>query len=70
MPEPLTKREREVLRYLAQGMTNQEIADTLHVSQGTVKAHVESIIGKLGVANRTQAVVRALELGLLVSPLE
>ena len=70
IPEPLTKREREVLRYLAQGMTNLEIADTLHVSQGTVKAHVESIIGKLGVANRTQAVVRALELGLLVSPLE
>lgn len=70
IPEPLTKREREVLWYLAQGMTNQEIADTLHVSQGTIKAHVESIIGKLGVANRTQAVVRALELGLLVSPLE
>uniref|UniRef100_A0A831TFK3 PAS domain S-box protein n=1 Tax=Thermorudis peleae TaxID=1382356 RepID=A0A831TFK3_9BACT len=70
IPEPLSKREREVLRYLAQGLTNREIADTLHVSQGTVKAHVESIIGKLGVANRTQAVVRALELGLLVSPLE
>ena len=61
----LTPREREVLRLLAQGKTNREIASELIVSVGTVKIHVEHIIAKLGVSDRTQAAVRAVELGLL-----
>jgi DNA-binding NarL/FixJ family response regulator len=69
MPERLTQREREVLRLLAQGMTNKEIAAALFVSVGTVKIHVEHIIAKLGVSDRTQAAVRAVELGLLSGPL-
>jgi DNA-binding NarL/FixJ family response regulator len=68
-PDPLlhslTKRELEVLRLLAQGQTNQQIAETLVVSSLTVKTHVQRIIGKLGVSDRTQAAVRAAELGLL-----
>jgi DNA-binding NarL/FixJ family response regulator len=64
---PLTKRELEVLRLLAQGKTNQEIARRLVVSTLTVKTHVQRIIGKLGVSDRTQAAVRAAELGLLAS---
>jgi DNA-binding NarL/FixJ family response regulator len=62
----LTKRELEVLRLLAQGKTNQEIAQSLVLSTLTVKTHVQRIIGKLGVSDRTQAAVRAFELGLLV----
>jgi putative two-component system response regulator len=63
--EPLTPREREVLAYLAQGHTNREIAATLMISAGTVKLHVEHILAKLEVPDRTRAAVRALELGLL-----
>lgn len=63
--EPLTARERQVLRLLMQGKTNREIARELIVSPGTVKVHVEHIIAKLGVSDRTQAAVRALELGLV-----
>jgi DNA-binding NarL/FixJ family response regulator len=65
--EPLTPREEEVLQVLASGQTNQQIAQTLVISRGTVKVHVERIIRKLGVSDRTQAAVRAIELGL-VSP--
>jgi DNA-binding NarL/FixJ family response regulator len=61
----LTKRELEVLRLLSQGQTNHQIAETLVVSTLTVKTHVQRIIGKLGVSDRTQAAVRAAELGLL-----
>jgi DNA-binding NarL/FixJ family response regulator len=61
----LTPRELDVLRLLAQGKTNREIAAALIVSAGTIKVHVEHIIAKLGVSDRTQAAVRALELGLL-----
>jgi DNA-binding NarL/FixJ family response regulator len=61
----LTPRERAVLRLLTQGKTNREIASDLIVSVGTVKIHVEHIIAKLGVSDRTQAAVRAVELGLL-----
>jgi DNA-binding NarL/FixJ family response regulator len=64
--ERLTPREREVLRHVAQGMTNSEIAAALVVSVATVKFHVEHVIAKLGVADRTQAAVRAVELGYLV----
>jgi DNA-binding NarL/FixJ family response regulator len=65
LPHSLTKRELEVLRLLAQGQTNQEIAQGLVVSPLTVKTHVQRIIAKLGVSDRTQAAVRAAELGLL-----
>lgn len=63
--EQLTARERDVLTLLAQGLTNREIGARLVVSPGTVKVHVEHIIAKLGVSDRTQAAVRAVELGLL-----
>jgi LuxR family maltose regulon positive regulatory protein len=63
--EPLTERELEVLRLVAAGWTNQEIADKLVISVRTVKKHVENIHGKLGVSNRTQAAARARELNLL-----
>src|SRR5215204_5920991 len=65
--EPLTDRETEILRLLAQGQTNPQIARELVVSPGTVKNHVRHIIAKLGVSDRTQAAVRAMELGLLAS---
>lgn len=63
--EPLSNRELEVLTYLATGMTNQAIADELYVSLAAVKWHARNIYGKLDVANRTQAVAKARELGLL-----
>jgi DNA-binding NarL/FixJ family response regulator len=63
-PERLTPREREVLQMLAQGQTNREIAGQLSLSVGTVKIHVEHIIAKMGVSDRTQAAVRAVESGL------
>jgi DNA-binding NarL/FixJ family response regulator len=63
--ERLTPREHEVLRHVAQGLTNGEIAAALVVSVATVKFHVEHVIAKLGVADRTQAAVRAVELGYL-----
>lgn len=63
--EPLSEREIEVLKLMAQGLTNQEIARILIVSPGTVKAHSANIYRKLDVANRTQAVTRAQELKIL-----
>ena len=63
--EPLSEREREVLRLLAAGKPNQEIAQELVVSLHTVKKHVTHVLGKLGAANRTEATARARELGLL-----
>lgn len=66
--ERLTPREKDVLQLLAQGQTNRQIAGNLDVSAGTVKVHVEHIIAKLAVCDRTQAVVRAIEFGLLTSP--
>ncbi len=65
--ESLTPREVEVLKLLSQGQTNPQIARHLLFSVSTVKAHVRSILSKLGVSDRTQAAVRALELGLLAS---
>lgn len=61
----LSPREREVLQLLAQGLTNREIARTLTVSASTIKIHVEHILAKLGVSDRTQAAVRSIELGLI-----
>lgn len=65
LAQPLTSREVEVLGFLKLGKTNRQIAQDLYISVGTVKNHVEHIIQKLGVSDRTQAVVRSLEMGLL-----
>jgi two-component system, NarL family, response regulator LiaR len=70
VPEELTPRETEVLKLLAQGWTNPQIARTVLASVSTVKMHVQNIIGKLGVSDRTQAAVRAIELGLATSGME
>jgi LuxR family maltose regulon positive regulatory protein len=63
--EPLTSRELEVLELLASGRSNQAIASQLVVSLDTVKKHVGHVLGKLGAANRTEAVARARQLGLI-----
>jgi len=63
--DQLTERETDVLRLLAQGQSNQEIARNLHISTTTVRSHVSSILMKLGVSNRTQAVLVAQERKLL-----
>lgn len=63
--EPLSERETEVLRLIADGLTNREIAERLYLAPTTVKVHARNIFGKLGAANRTQAVARARALGLL-----
>ena len=65
MLEPLSERELEVLHLVADGLSNREIARTLFLSLGTVKAHVSHVYGKLLVRNRTRAVARARELQLL-----
>ena len=65
LAEPLTTREVEVLRLIAAGMRNQEIADHLFISLSTVKRHIANTYGKLGVSHRTEAVARANELSLL-----
>ncbi len=68
VPDPLTARELEVLRYVALGQTNPQIARNLAYSVGTIKLHVQHIITKLGVENRAQAATRAVEIGLLPLP--
>jgi DNA-binding NarL/FixJ family response regulator len=62
---PLTQRESEVLRQLALGLTNKEIASSLHISYETVKEHVQHILRKIGVSDRTQAAVWAVRKGLV-----
>ena len=64
----LSKRESEVLELLTKGLSNQEIADQLFISLPTVKTHLSNIYDKLGVSRRTQAVQKALELGILQTP--
>ena len=66
--DTLTPRETEVLQLLAQGLSNQEVSRELVVSVGTAKNHVQHIISKLDVSDRTQAVVRGLELGIITLP--
>ena len=65
LPEPLLAREREVLQLLSAGLSNREIAARLHLAEGTVKNYVTAILQKLGVRDRTQAALRARELGLI-----
>jgi DNA-binding NarL/FixJ family response regulator len=69
-PERLTPRERDVLKLVVEGQTNRQIAERLSLSIGTVKIHVEHIIAKLGVSDRTQAAVHAVEWKLLQSATE
>jgi DNA-binding NarL/FixJ family response regulator len=65
LPEQLTERELEVLRLLAKGRQNKEIANDLWISERTVKFHVSAILAKLQVGNRTEAVSKAAQLGLI-----
>ena len=65
LAETLSDRELQVLRLIAKGATNREIASTLVIAEGTVKNHVTSILGKLGVRDRTQAALIAKEIGLI-----
>lgn len=67
-PEQLTERETEVLKLLAQGQANKEIARTLTIGEKTVKTHVSNILGKLGVQSRTQAALYAVRAGLVPAP--
>ncbi|MFD5249637.1 response regulator [Amycolatopsis sp. NPDC058340] len=64
-PSPLSAREIEVLRLVAQGSTNADIGRTLHISEATVKTHLLRVFGKLDVSDRTAAVTTAMRLGLL-----
>jgi DNA-binding NarL/FixJ family response regulator len=64
-PDPLTDRETEILRLMAGGYSNKEIANSLGVAEGTVKNHVSNILSKLGVRDRTRAVLKAFELGIV-----
>ncbi|GAB4167324.1 MAG: response regulator transcription factor [Wenzhouxiangellaceae bacterium] len=64
-PDPLTERETEILRLMAGGYSNKEIANAINVAEGTVKNHVSSILSKLGVRDRTRAVLKAFELGVI-----
>ena len=70
LPEGITPREAEVLKLMARGLTNPQIAKSLLYSVSTVKAVVQSVTAKLGVSDRTQAAVRAIELGLATSGME
>jgi DNA-binding NarL/FixJ family response regulator len=65
LPEPLTDRERTILRFLAGGYSNREISDLLKISDGTVKNHISSVLSKLGVRDRTRAVLKAIDMGLI-----
>lgn len=65
LPDPLSQREQEVLRLLALGANNRQIASQLFLAEGTVKNYISTILDKLGVQDRTQAALRARELGLL-----
>jgi len=69
MVEPLSERELEVLRLIAEGLSNEEIAQRLVLSLPTIKWHASNIYGKLGVKSRTEAVAKAKALGILRAPL-
>lgn len=63
--EPLSEREQEILALIATGATNREIGNQLFLAEGTVKNHVTNVLGKLGVRDRTQAALKAREMGLI-----
>lgn len=63
--EPLSSKEKEILRLMASGCSNREIAGALYKSEGTVKNQVSTILAKLGARDRTRAVLRAVELGVI-----
>ncbi len=65
LPEPLSPREVEILKIVATGASNREIADQLFISEGTVKNHLSSILSKLGVRDRMQAILKAKEFGII-----
>jgi len=65
LPEPLSDRELEILGLMADGLSNKEIARKLYIAEGTVKNHITNILGKLGVRDRTQAALKARDLGLI-----
>lgn len=65
LPEPLSEREIELLKLIASGSSNKEIADTLFITEGTVKNHITHILGKLGVRDRLQATLKAKEIGII-----
>ena len=65
LAEPLSEREIEILRLVAQGLANQQVADRLFITLGTTKWHLNNIYGKLGVASRTQAVALARQLKII-----
>jgi DNA-binding NarL/FixJ family response regulator len=65
LPEPLSEREIELLRLIASGQSNKEIAEALFITEGTVKNHITHILGKLSVRDRTQAAIKAREIGLI-----
>ncbi len=64
-PEAMTQRETEILRLMAGGYSNKEIARALDVAEGTIKNHVSNILSKMGVRDRTRAVLKAIEAGLI-----
>jgi len=65
LPEPLTDREKTILRLLACGYSNREISQLLNISDGTVKNHISSVLAKLGVRDRTRAVLKAIDHGFI-----
>jgi LuxR family maltose regulon positive regulatory protein len=65
LPEPLSDRELDILRLIASGRSNQEIADILVIAVSTVKSHINNLYGKLGTNRRTEAIAIAREMGLL-----
>jgi DNA-binding NarL/FixJ family response regulator len=65
LPEPLTEREKTILRLLAGGYSNKEISELLAISDGTVKNHISSVLSKLGVRDRTRAVLKAIDMGVI-----
>ncbi|HEY9422349.1 MAG TPA: response regulator transcription factor [Thermoanaerobaculia bacterium] len=65
LPDPLSRKETEVLRLMAGGYSNREIADALGTTEGTIKNHVSNVLSKMGVRDRTRAVLKALERGYI-----
>jgi DNA-binding NarL/FixJ family response regulator len=63
--EPLSEREHEILVLIANGASNREIAKGLFLAEGTVKNHITNVLGKMGVRDRTQAALKAKEMGLV-----